>query len=111
MSSQFEDFDLTQQANDEATNIGEVVPANDLKQTPSMDVWGYLKRKDGGEELQLRHRIVNGKRDTYYLGRSPQFCDIVVDFRNVSKTHCSIYCDFSGARMKVYVQGLSNSTN
>ena len=106
----YDDFDLTQLAGDEATNIGESIPGVDLKPAiPSMDVWGYLKRRDGAQELQLRHRIVDGKRDTYYLGRSQVFCDIVVDFKNVSKKHCSIYCDFSGARMKVYVQGLSSN--
>ena len=73
-----------------------------------MDVWGLLRRKGGNqEEYSLVHRMDSyGQRDTYILGRS-RSCDICVPHNQVSTSHCYIYCDYSEARLRVFVEDTS----
>ena len=70
-----------------------------------VDVWGILRRKGGDqEEYKLRHRLKDGRRDTYLLGRS-QTCDVSVNIsKAISTAHCLIYCDYSQARLRVFIE-------
>jgi hypothetical protein len=70
--------------------------------------WGILRRKGGvcketDKEIHLNYRIVHNVKDSYTLGRS-RTCDIHVDHRCVSSRHCTIYCDYTQARMRVFVE-------
>ena len=78
-----------------------------FKPNPDVDVWGLLRRKGGEqEETLLRHRLKDGRRDTFLIGRS-QTCDVNVFHKNVSSTHCKIYCDYSQARLRVFIEDCS----
>ena len=71
--------------------------------------WATLRRKGGKqEEFRLNYRIINNIKDSYTLGRS-RGCDIHVDHKCVSSRHCTIYCDYTQARMRVFIE--DNSVN
>ena len=71
------------------------------------DAWGLVRRKGGNqEEIMLEHRVKDGKRDTYVIGRSTK-ADIVVNDGRVSAHHCAVYCDYSEARLRVFVEDMS----
>ena len=71
------------------------------------NTWGILRKKHRiDEEIKLEYRFVDGIRDTYVLGRS-RGCDIPVDNKRVSSKHCLIFCDYTQARMRVYLQDQS----
>jgi hypothetical protein len=67
--------------------------------------WGSLKRRDGGQEILLLNART-GPDDCYILGRA-EICDVIVNNKSVSKTHCAIYCEYQDARLKVYMRGVS----
>jgi pSer/pThr/pTyr-binding forkhead associated (FHA) protein len=61
----------------------------------------------GGQiEHKLMHREKDGKKDTYVLGRSRNI-DIVVNNPRVSSKHCLIYCDYTEARLRVFIEDSS----
>lgn len=67
--------------------------------------WGLLRRK-GGDEYSMTYRVKDQRRDTFVLGRN-RSSDIFVDDSKVSSTHCLIYCDYSQARLRVFVEDTS----
>jgi hypothetical protein len=74
---------------------------------PRSDAWGLVRRKGGNqEEFLLEHRLKDGKRDTYVIGRSTK-ADIVVNDGRVSAHHCAVYCDYSEARLRVFIEDMS----
>jgi hypothetical protein len=91
--------------NDENTMDADSPTKNSASASHS-NVWGLLRRRGTQEEYRLVHREKDGKKDTYVLGRS-KACDILVDDRRVSSKHCSIYCDYSQARMRVMIEDSS----
>lgn len=70
--------------------------------------WGVLRRIVNGvqKDINLDHRIKNDLRDTYIIGRS-RSCDITVEDKRVSSSHCKIYCDYSDVRLRVFVEDSS----
>ena len=90
------------------SNVGSSPPEKEKAPHPDVDVWGCLRRKGGSqEEFKLRHRLVDGRRDTYILGRSST-CDIALtDDKLISSAHCMIYCDYTQARLRVFVEDTS----
>jgi hypothetical protein len=73
--------------------------------------WGILRRKGGSHDefrLEYRHNRDGAKQARYSLGRS-RSCDIHIDHKCVSSQHCFIDCDFSQARMRVFLE--DNSVN
>lgn len=78
-----------------------------LEENPRSNVWGSLRRKGGDqEEFRLEHRTIDGKRDTYVIGRS-KGADITVEDKRVSSQHCKVYCDYAEARLRVFVEDSS----
>lgn len=101
-ATQHESEDLTQQssANNSATKAARAVSV-------SKDIWGLLRRLGGDhEEFELCHRVKDLKRDTYTLGRSSK-CDITVADTWVSTNHCSIYCDYTQAKLRIFIEDSS----
>ena len=73
----------------------------------AVDVWGVLRRKGGDqEEFKMTHRLKDGRCDTFTLGRSRN-SDIIVDDKRVSSSHCLIYCDYTQARLRVFIEDSS----
>ena len=71
------------------------------------DCWGLLRRKGVDQECRLLHRVVNGRRDMYCIGRNDS-CDITVPDMKVSSVHCLIYCAYSDEDMlTMYVEDCS----
>ena len=69
--------------------------------------WGLLRRRDGKEDIRLLYRTKDGRRDTYSIGRSSK-CDVAIkEHKTVSATHCIVYCDYSQARLRVFVEDCS----
>jgi len=103
-------FDATQHG--DATQLG-VEGANSHFMTappanPDVDVWGVVRRRGGNqEEFKMLHRLKDGKRDTYVLGRNMESCDITAAHKSVSSTHCRIYCDYTQARLRVFLEDSS----
>lgn len=99
-ATQHESEELTQQSsvNNSATK---------MSRTVSKDLWGLLRRLGGDhEEIELCHRIKDLKRDTYTIGRSSK-CDITVADTWVSTNHCSIYCDYTQAKLRIFIEDSS----
>lgn len=72
-------------------------------------VWGILKRKiDFNREYLLEYRVINGIKDLYTIGRG-HLCDIKVDHRLISSTHCKIYCDYSNPKMRIFIEDTSSN--
>ncbi len=72
------------------------------------EVWGSLRREGGTkEEYELFHRIKNGIRDQFVLGRNKAFADVVADHKLISSKHCSIYCDYSEVRLRIFIEDSS----
>lgn len=105
-NSNLEECELTQDNNiDESTTTATSIVA-DLG-TTDPQVWGLLRQKGGeGKEYRLEHRIKNGIRDLYVIGRNPS-CDIVIEDRCVSNKHCMIYCDYSEPKLRVFLEDCS----
>eukprot|EP00605_Chrysophyceae_sp_TOSAG23-4_P000835 GSChrysophyteH1.ASY1.ANO1.925.1 assembled CDS len=73
------------------------------------NLWGLLHRKgDAQEEIKLTHRVKDGQRDTYLIGRADE-CDVKIpgSCLSVSSVHCRIYCDYSQARLRVFLEDCS----
>lgn len=71
-------------------------------------LWGILRVLRTQTEHKLLHREKNGLKDHYVIGRS-KGCDVVVLDKRVSSHHCSVYCDYSQATLRVFVE--DNSSN
>jgi hypothetical protein len=90
-------------------NTPKHVPSSNSKEPLSVvDLpWGLLRRKGGDqEEIELHHRYKDFKRDTYTLGRSSK-CDVTVSEVLVSTNHCSIYCDYTQAKLRIFLEDSS----
>jgi phosphorylase kinase gamma subunit/serine/threonine-protein kinase Chk2/calcium/calmodulin-dependent protein kinase I len=92
-------------------------PENNSKIPVISDVWGQLRRNiltpigstsksEIEEEINLCHRFVNNKRDSYLIGRS-RSSDILVEDKRVSSQHCLVYCDYSQAKLRVFIEDCS----
>eukprot|EP01041_Mallomonas_annulata_P004441 gene4441-8852_t len=84
----------------------DAVPKKDPSCNQPCNQWGLLRNDKMGQEFRLLHRIKDGRRDTYLLGRAKN-TDIWINDRRVSSEHCLIYCDYSQARMRVYLEDRS----
>jgi hypothetical protein len=72
-------------------------------------LWGILRAIRSQMEFKLLHRQQkDGLRDHYVIGRS-KTCDVVIPDKRVSSHHCSIYCDYTQATLRVFVE--DNSSN
>ena len=102
----YDSLEATQEMTMHATSPSKNIGVNHEIQ-PKTDAWGMLRRKGGTqEEHKLEHRTKDGKRDTYVIGRSTK-ADIVVEDRRVSAAHCAVYCDYTEARLRVFVEDMS----
>lgn len=54
------------------------------------------------------NKIFNKAGDVYLIGRS-HLCDIQVNEKRVSARHCIIYCDYTQAKMRVFVEDYSSN--
>ena len=98
----YDSLEATQEMTMHATS-----PSKNIEINQEIDAWGMLRRKGGTqEEHKLEHRTKDGKRDTYVIGRSTK-ADIVVEDRRVSAVHCAVYCDYTEARLRVFVEDMS----
>jgi serine/threonine protein kinase len=78
-----------------------------VEEAQSIELWGVLRPKNSmAAQVKLSHRVQEGKRDTYTLGRSKS-ADVVVELSQVSGTHCYVYCDYESARLRVFVEDCS----
>jgi len=74
------------------------------------NVWGQLRRRhyNGNkldeELLDLTHRVKDGEKDRYSIGRSKKADILVPDDKKISAIHCLIYCDYSQARLRFIVE-------
>lgn len=72
------------------------------------EMWGLLRSMATFKEYKLLHRIKDGIRDCYTIGRN-NTCDIILNDKRVSGNHCVVYCDYSQSRMRVYVEDTSSN--
>lgn len=113
------DFECTQctqpiQQNDNTNLFSPIEETDDFSLQSYDNVWGTLRRNSHGiglfneEVIKLFHRFKNEQKDTYSIGRN-QNCDIIIsgDDRRISSTHCLIYCDYSQARLRVFLEDRS----
>lgn len=72
------------------------------------NIWGLLRSsKNEIDDIKLYHRIdKNNRKDTYTIGRNSS-CDVVVNDKRISSLHCSIYCDYSLHKMRVFIEDAS----
>jgi hypothetical protein len=70
------------------------------------NTWGNLRRTGDYADFSLTHRTKDGRRDTYNIGRS-RSCDITVEDKRVSSSHCLIYCDYTQVRLRVFIEDSS----
>jgi pSer/pThr/pTyr-binding forkhead associated (FHA) protein len=75
-------------------------------QTEESKLWGLLRRKGIDQEYKLIHRIKDGRKDLYTIGRQKK-CDIVISDQRVSSIHCLIYCDYLDERLTMFVSDCS----
>lgn len=83
-------------------------PAGPINLFENDQLWGILRVVRTHVEHQLLHREKDGLKDHYVIGRS-KTCDVVIPDKRVSSHHCSVYCDYSQATLRVYVE--DNSSN
>lgn len=69
-------------------------------------LWGLLQRQS--DSFDLTHRTKDGRRDTFIIGRN-DVCDISVADKRVSSKHCLIYCDYSQARLRIFLEDSSQN--
>ena len=87
--------------------VGLSSQAEEAEEAQSIELWGVLRPKNSmAAQIKLSHRVQEGKRDTYTLGRSKS-ADVVVELSQVSGTHCYVYCDYESARLRVFVEDCS----
>lgn len=102
-----DEIELTQTFVDETTmHAHESDPIDAPLQT--LEVWGVLKLKDSGKDLNLEYRNNDNRRDSYTIGRS-RACDLKISEKRVSSKHCVIYCDYEHARRRVFVEDCSSN--
>jgi pSer/pThr/pTyr-binding forkhead associated (FHA) protein len=77
-------------------------------QSEESQLWGLLRRKGIDQEYKLIHRIKDGRKDVYSIGRQKQ-CDIVISDQRVSLIHCLIYCDYLDERLTMFVSDCSTN--
>lgn len=77
-------------------------------QSEESKLWGLLRRKGIDQEYKLIHRIKDGRKDVYSIGRQKQ-CDIVISDQRVSLIHCLIYCDYFDERLTMFVSDCSTN--
>ena len=68
--------------------------------------WGMLFCKGDSKQYYLNHRVKDGYKDRYVIGRNAS-CDIQVHDKRISSTHCYIYCDYEESRMRVFIEDTS----
>jgi hypothetical protein len=71
-------------------------------------LWGILRDIRSHLEFKLFHRQKKDLRYDYVIGRS-KTCDIVIQDKHVSSHHCSIYCDYTQAAVRVFVEDSSSN--
>ena len=70
------------------------------------NIWGLLQQKGKENEYKLFHRIKDGRRDVYTIGRAST-CDIVINNSQINSIHCLIYCDYLDERLAMFVNDCS----
>jgi hypothetical protein len=70
------------------------------------NTWGNLRRTGDHADFSLTHRTKDGRRDTYNIGRS-RSCDITVEDKRVSSSHCLVYCDYTQVKLRVFIEDSS----
>lgn len=77
----------------------------------SINIWGQLRwRKINDDDKfvedirDLYHRVKDGHKDTFSVGRSKKADFIVDDDKKISAVHCIIYCDYTQARLRFFVE-------
>ena len=79
----------------------------DERREASKRLWGTLHRLSNQQVFELTHRTTqDGKRDTFTIGRNSS-CDIHVNDKRVSSKHCTVYCDYSQARLRIFLEDSS----
>ena len=79
----------------------------------SSNIWGQLRwRKINGEKYledirDLYHRVKDGHKDTFSIGRSKRADFMVDDDKKISAVHCIIYCDYTQARLRFFIEVIS----
>ena len=97
----FDEIEQTQDYNDSYDMTMQAPSPTRLEENPRSNVWGSLRRKGGDqEEVRLEHRTIDGKRDTYVIGRS-KGADITVEDKRVSSQHCKVH-SFTKCSQKQY---------
>jgi hypothetical protein len=86
----------------------QVIPGAPLASDDDAGMWGLLRSMKTFKEYKLLHRIKDGIRDCYTIGRY-NTCDVVLTDKRVSGSHCVVYCDYSQSRMRVYVEDTSSN--
>jgi hypothetical protein len=88
------------------TFIGSVNGSPSPIQNDESKLWGMLRRKGIDQEYKLIHRIKDGRKDLYTIGRQKK-CDIIINDQRVSSIHCLIYCDYLDERLTMFVSDCS----
>lgn len=60
----------------------------------------------GNKQHILYHRVMDGFKDRYVLGRHSS-CDIQISDKRISSRHCYIYCDYEESRLRVFLEDCS----
>ena len=117
-----EDIEATQLQHETGTKGGNILSENILhshysvfleilEKPKSANIWGQLRwRKISGDKYvedtrDLYHRIKDGQKDTFSIGRSKR-ADFLIDDddKKISSVHCIIYCDYTQARLRFFVE-------
>ena len=76
----------------------------------SSNIWGQLRwRKINGDKYvedirDLYHRVKDGHKDTFSIGRCKRADFMVEDDKKISAVHCIIYCDYTQARLRFFIE-------
>lgn len=88
-------------------NANAIANNNASNTNAQSNIWGQLKRKGvSQDDISLIHRVQDGRRDTYLIGRS-KGADVIIEDIRVSLSHCLIYCDYSQSRLRMFIEDCS----
>lgn len=72
------------------------------------NIWGLLRQKGHENEYKLFHRIKDGRKDVYTIGKQ-KVCDIIINDIRINPIHCLIYCDYLNEILTMFI--MNNSFN
>ena len=110
MEDAFEGTQIMMEGTQTCVNDASVAAGGAMGAEEDVDAaFGLLRRLGGeAEEVRLTHRLVDGVRDRYSIGRAASN-DIIVNNKMVSGEHCFVYCDYSGPRLGIYLEDCSGN--